>query len=59
MYGFSFNSLNPQPNGMIYMKKIKDFLIYSKQVPDINAMLKICTREYKVLDIDNGKGVIM
>jgi hypothetical protein len=43
------------------MKKIKDFLIYSQQI-DINQgdeyKLKICTREYKILSIDNLTGKI-
>ncbi len=60
MYGFSYDSLDKQPNGMINMRKIKDFLIYSKQ-QDINEeyRLKVCTREYKILSIDNMKGSIL
>jgi hypothetical protein len=52
-YGFGYNSLTLQPNGMLNMKKIKDFLIYSKQL-DVNKeyKLKICTKEYKILKID-------
>jgi hypothetical protein len=62
-YGFGYHSLTTQPNGFINMKLIKDFLIYSKQ-SDINSQwpeyrLKICTREYKVLKIDNYKGKII
>jgi hypothetical protein len=52
-YGFGYNSLTMQPNGMLNMKKIKDFLIYSKQL-DVNKeyKLKVCTKEYKILKID-------
>ncbi len=60
MYGFNYYGLTTQPNGFINMKLIKDFLIYTKQ-SDINAeyRLKICTREYKVLKIDNYRGIII
>lgn len=63
MYGFNYNGLTTQPNGFINMKLIKDFLIYTKQ-SDISATwpeyrLKICTREYKILKIDNYKGIII
>jgi hypothetical protein len=63
IYGFEYDSLTPQPNGFINMKLIKDFLIYSKQ-SDINSVwpeyrLKICTREYKILKIENNKGKII
>ncbi len=66
MYGFNYHGLSQQPNGFINMKKIRDFLIYSHQ-QDINnqlpeykeAKLKICTREYKILKIDNLMGHIL
>uniref|UniRef100_A0A6C0HWN3 Uncharacterized protein n=1 Tax=viral metagenome TaxID=1070528 RepID=A0A6C0HWN3_9ZZZZ len=59
MYGFNYHALSTQPNGFINMKKIRDFLIYSSQ-PTINEeyKLKICTREYKILKIDNLMGQI-
>ncbi len=61
-YGFGYDSLTTQPTGFINMKLIKDFLIYSKQT-DINSIyeyrLKICTREYKILKIENNKGKII
>jgi hypothetical protein len=60
MYGFSFNSLDKQPNGILWMKKLKDFLIYSKQVDvDGNYILKVCAREYKFLKIENQKVKIL
>jgi hypothetical protein len=62
MYGFCLDSLSSDPNGMINMKKIKDFLIYSKQlniIEDIEYRLKICTREYRILDINNNKGKLL
>jgi hypothetical protein len=42
------------------MKKINDLLIYSKQ-NDVNQeyKLKVCTREYKILQIDNSKGKLI
>lgn len=62
MYGFGYDSLTLQPNGMLNMKKIKDFLIYSKQL-DVSKeyRLKVCTKEYKILKIDikNMKGSIV
>jgi hypothetical protein len=62
VYSFNYNSLSSQPNGFINMKKVRDFLIYSSQV-DINqykeAKLKVCTREYKILKIDNLMGKII
>ncbi len=62
-YSFGYYSLTPQPNGFINMKLIKDFLIYTKQT-EINSTwpeyrLKICTREYKVLKIENNKGKLI
>jgi hypothetical protein len=63
LYGFNFHSLSSQPNGFINMKKIKDFLIYSSQVninnQGLEAKLKVCTREYKILKIDNLTGKII
>jgi hypothetical protein len=52
--------LASQPNGFANMKKIKDFLIYSSQ-NNVNQeyKLKICTREYKILKIDNLMGKII
>ena len=60
MYSFNFNSLASQPNGFANMKKIKDCLIYSSQ-NNVNQeyKLKICTREYKILKIDNLMGKII
>jgi hypothetical protein len=60
MYSFAINNDTTQPNGFITMKKLKDFLIYSKQ-KNINMeyKLKICTREYKILNINNMKGTIV
>jgi hypothetical protein len=59
-YGFNFDSLASQPNGFVNMKKINDLLIYSKQ-NDVNQeyKLKVCTREYKILQIDNSKGKLI
>jgi hypothetical protein len=61
LYGFNFHSLISQPNGFINMKKIKDFLIYSSQ--NINSQgvenkLKVCSREFKILSINNLTGKI-
>jgi hypothetical protein len=60
MYGFNFYSLASQPNGFINMKDIKDFLIYSSQV-DVSEeyKLKVCSREYKILKINNYTGKIL
>ena len=59
-YGFTYDSLSDQPCGFINMKLIKDFLIYSKQTnTDKEYRLKICTREYKILKIENNKGKII
>ncbi len=58
-YGFNYYSLSFQPNGMMNLKKIRDFLIYTKQSDPTNEyILKICTREYKILKIENRKGYI-
>ena len=60
MYSFNFSSLSSQPNGFANMKKIKDFLIYSSQNnTNQEYKLKICTREYKILKIDNLVGKIL
>jgi hypothetical protein len=59
-YGFNYYSLTLQPNGMMNLKKIRDFLIYTKQSDPTNEyILKICTREYKILKIENRKGYII
>ncbi len=60
MYSFNFQSLASQPNGFANMRKIRDFLIYSSQVnTNQEYKLKICTREYKILKIDNLVGKII
>ncbi len=60
LYGFNFYSLVSQPNGFINMKKIKDFLIYSHQTnTNQEYKLKVCTREYKILKIDNLTGKLL
>ena len=60
MYGFNYYGLSTQPNGFINMKKIRDFLIYSNQVnTNQEYKLKICTREYKILNIDNLMGQLL
>ncbi len=59
-YGFNYYSLSLQPNGMMNLKKIRDFLIYTKQSDPTNEyILKICTREYKILKIENRKGYLI
>ena len=61
VYGFNYYGLTNQPNGFMNMKKIRDFLIYSHQINTNEykeAKLKICTREYKILQIDNMMGKI-
>ncbi len=60
MYGFNYHGLSTQPNGFINMKKIRDFLIYSSQTnTNQEYKLKICTREYKILKIDNLMGQLL
>jgi hypothetical protein len=60
VYGFNYYGLTNQPNGFMYLKKIKDFLIYSHQInTNQEYKLKICTREYKILQIDNLTGRII
>jgi hypothetical protein len=60
VYSFNYHSLISQPNGFINMKKVRDFLIYSSQVDiGIEYKLKVCTREYKILKIDNLMGKII
>lgn len=60
MYGFNYHALSTQPNGFLNMKKIRDFLIYSHQTNINNEYkLNICTREYKILKIDNLMGQIL
>jgi hypothetical protein len=60
MYAFCYDSHEKQPNGFMDMKKLKDFLIYTKQNDiDKEYRLKICTREYKFLEISNYKGKIL
>lgn len=57
MYSFGYDSLNSQPNGMLNLKNIKDFLIYTTQnIVNQEVKLKICSREYRILKIDGGKG---
>ena len=60
LYSFAYNSLASQPNGFAFMKKIKDFLIYSKQNDIGNEYkMKICAREYKFIKIENNKATII
>ena len=56
MYSFSLDSLSPQPNGMFNLKNIKDLAITTSQVELNEYRLKVCTREYRILKIDNYIG---
>jgi hypothetical protein len=60
LYSFAYDSLSSQPNGFAFMKRLKDFLIYSKQNNYMNEYkMKICAKEYKFIKIENNKAVIL
>lgn len=60
LYSFAYDSLSSQPNGFAFMKRLKDFLIYSKQNNIMNEYkMKICAKEYKFIKIENNKAVIL
>jgi hypothetical protein len=60
LYSFAYDSLSSQPNGFAFMKRLKDFLIYSKQNNVMNEYkMKICAREYKFIKIENNKAVLL
>ncbi len=60
LYSFAYDSLSSQPNGFAFMKRLKDFLIYSKQNNVMNEYkMKICAREYKFIKIENSKAIIL
>jgi hypothetical protein len=60
LYSFAYDSLSSQPNGFAFMKRLKDFLIYSKQNNVMNEYkMKICAREYKFIKIENNKAIIL
>jgi hypothetical protein len=60
LYSFAYDSLSSQPNGFAFMKRLKDFLIYSKQNNIMNEYkMKICTKEYKFIKIENNKAVML
>ena len=58
MYSFSLDSLSPQPSGMFNLKKIKDLAITTNQANN-EYRLKVCTREYRVLKIENNIGKLV
>jgi hypothetical protein len=60
LYSFAYDSLSSQPNGFAFMKRLKDFLIYSKQNNVMNEYkMKICAKEYKFIKIENNKAIIL
>lgn len=56
VYSFGLNSKSKQPNGYLNMKLIENILIRTtlKNIQK-NGELKIYTREYKILELENGK----
>ena len=59
MYSFSYNSLIEQANGMLNLKFINDLQIYSEQnIMNKYINIKICTYEYRILEIQNNTGCL-
>ena len=59
MYSFSYNSLIEQANGMLNLKFINDLQIYSEQnIMNKYINMKICTYEYRILEIQNNTGYL-